>query len=68
MRSILNETTQEFIGRYFGDLSKAIITVGFASYFFEKMPLLLRIGCGILALALFIISVILIYTSNKGGK
>ena len=68
MLIIFNEKTQEYIGRYFGDLSKAVITVGFASYFFEKLPLLLRVGCGALALAFFVISVILIYNSDKGGK
>ena len=68
MPIILNEKTQEFIAKYLGDLSKAILTVGFASYFFEKLPLLLRVGCGVLALAFLIISVILISNSDKGEK
>jgi len=55
----------EFIAKYFGDLSKAIITVGFASYFFKDMPLILRLVCGFLALAFFGLAVILL---SKGEK
>ena len=64
---ILTKDTQEFIAKYLGDLSKAIITVGFASYFFKDMPLALRWACGALALALFLLSVILI-NSKKGTQ
>ena len=64
MKFILTKEAQEFIAKYLGDLSKAIITVGFASYFFKDMPILLRFGFGILAIVFFIVSVILI--ENKG--
>ena len=66
MHIILTEETQEFIAKYLGDLSKAIVTVGFASYFFKDMPLFLRLGCAILAIVLLFICVIIL--ENKGGK
>ena len=50
----------EFVAKYFGDLSKAIVTVGFASYFFKELPWPLRIGCGIMAVVFFFIAVIII--------
>ena len=62
----IKDETQEFIGKYLGGLSKAIVTVGFASYFFKELNLGLRIGCGVFAFILFIISVIL--TNNKGEE
>ena len=68
MKFFLEKPTQEFIGKYFGDLSKAIVTVGLASYFFERMPLMMRIVCGVLALVFFTVSIILVNISNKGGK
>ena len=61
----IKEETLEFIAKYLGDLSKAIITVGFASYFFKDMPLLWRFGCGIAALVFLSMSVILI---NRKGE
>ena len=64
MKLILTKDSQEFIAKYLGDLSKAIFTVGFASYFFKDLPLFLRIGCGSLALVFFVLSVILM--ENKG--
>ena len=66
MRIILNEETQEFIAKYFGDLSKAILTVGFASYFFEKLTFPFRIGFVILSLMLLLLSILML--SKKGGK
>jgi hypothetical protein len=51
---------QEFVAKYFGDISKAIVTVGIASYFFKELPLPLRIGCGIMAVVFFMIAVIII--------
>ena len=66
MRIILNEETQEFIAKYLGDLSKAILTVGFASYFFEKLTLPFRIGFIILSMIFLFISIIMM--SKKGGK
>jgi hypothetical protein len=65
VKFILTNETQEFIAKYIGDLSKAIITVGFASYFFKDMPLLLRLGLFILAIVLFIVSVIIIETKGE---
>ena len=66
MKFILTEETQEFIAKYLGDLSKAIITVVFASYFFEKLNVLLRLGFVLAAIVFFMISVIII--ENKGGQ
>ncbi len=63
-QKIIKNETQEFIAKYLGDLSKAIITVGFASYFFKDLPFLWRIGSGSLALAFLALSVIII--NNKG--
>ena len=56
----IKERTQDFIAKYFGDLSKAVLTVGLASHFFKEMPLLLRVGLAIAAIAFFTFSVILI--------
>ena len=61
----LKKETLDFIAKYLGDLSKAIVTVGFASYFFKDMPSLWRFGCGIVALVLLLLSIIII---NKGEK
>ena len=65
-RFILTPESQDFIAKYLGDLSKAILTVGFASYFFEKLPAVLRFGFIIIALVFFICSVIII--ENQGGR
>jgi hypothetical protein len=56
----------DFIAKYFGDLSKAIVTVGVASYFFKEMPMPLRILCGVMALVFLVISVIII--NNQQGE
>ena len=56
----IKKETQDFIAKYFGDLSKAVFTVGLASHFFKEMPLFLRIGLATLALVFFAISVIVI--------
>ena len=66
MRFIFKDETQEFVAKYFSDLSKAIITVGFASYFFEKLGFGLKITFIITAIAFFILSVILM--ERKGGR
>jgi Na+/phosphate symporter len=66
VKFILTKETQDFIAKYLGDMSKAILTVGFASYFFEKLPWPLRIGFILAAFALFIISVTMI--EKKGGS
>ena len=60
MISRVKEKTQDYIAKYFGDLSKAVITVGLASHFFKEMPTFLRAGLGVVAIALFMLSVILI--------
>ena len=62
----MKEETQEFIAKYLGDLSKAILAVGFASYFFEKLPVTLRVGFIVAAVAIFVLSAIII--ENKGGR
>jgi len=62
----IKEETQEFIAKYLGDLSKAILTVGFASYFFEKLPATLRVGFIVAAVVFFVLSAIII--ENKGGR
>ena len=44
MKFIIDQNVVEFIAKIICDLGKAILTVGFASYFFEKLVLPLRIG------------------------
>ena len=56
----IKERTQDFIAKYFGDLSKAVLTVGLASHFFKELPIFLRIGLVVLAFVFFTVSVILI--------
>jgi len=56
----INQNVIEFIAKIICDLGKAILTVGFASYFFEKLILPLRICFVIIGIVLLIISVILI--------
>lgn len=56
---IIDQSCREFIAKNIADLGKAILTVGFASYFFEKLPLILRLGFLTLGIAFFIGSVIL---------
>jgi hypothetical protein len=60
VRITIKEETKEFMAKYLGDLSKAILTVGFASYFFKDLPLFLRFGFESLAVVFLIFSVILI--------
>ena len=62
----IDKDVREFIAKIIADLGKAILTVGFASYFFEKLPIMLRIGFVILGVIFLIISVILY--AWKGGK
>jgi len=64
VKIIISKETQEFLAKYLGDLSKAIFTVGFASYFFKDMPWFLRIGLLTLAIVFLIVSVIIL--ENKG--
>lgn len=65
MLYFIKEETQEFIAKFLGDLSKAIFTVGFASYFFEDLPFFWRFGCGATAVVFLIASVILIETKRR---
>jgi len=57
----INQNVIEFIAKIICDLGKAILTVGFASYFFEKLILPLRIGfvVVVVGIALLFLSVIL---------
>jgi Na+/phosphate symporter len=55
----LNKESKEFIARIIADLGKAVLTVGFASYFFEKLPTWLRISFVILGVGLLVLSVII---------
>jgi hypothetical protein len=57
--TIIKEETQELIAKYLCDMSKAILTIAFASQFFKDLPWFLRISCGILALAFLVVGVIL---------
>ncbi len=57
--------TQEFIAKYFSDLSKAIFAVGFASYFFKDLPFFLRVVFSLLALVFFLASVILMELKGR---
>ena len=66
MINSIKEGTLDYIARYFGDLSKAVITVGLASHFFKEMPVFLRIGLIIVAFTLFVLSAILI--ERKGER
>ena len=66
MKTLLKTETWDFIAKYAGDLSKAIVTVGFASYFFEKLPIIMRFGFIAIAVACFFLSVIIL--ERKGGK
>ena len=56
----------EFIAKIFCDLGKAILTVGFASYFFEKLPLPMRIVFVILGMVMLLVSVAIFI--KKGDK
>ena len=61
----MNEARQEYLSEQIGNLGTNILTVGFASYFFEKFSLSLRIGLCIIG-CLFIYCGLLIKPSHKG--
>jgi len=67
VKFIVDQNVIEFIAKIICDLGKAILTVGFASYFFEKLILPLRIGFIFLGLALLGLSVILMMSKIKEG-
>jgi len=61
----MNKARQKYLSGQIGDLGKNILTVGFASYFFEKFPLSLRIGLCIIGCLLLYIG-FLFKPSQKG--
>ncbi|OGW72740.1 MAG: hypothetical protein A2Y02_03170 [Omnitrophica bacterium GWA2_52_12] len=61
----LDFETKEFVARTITDLGKAILTVGFASYFFEKLPLYWRFGIPVVGGLLLAVGVIL-FSTRKG--
>ena len=67
MKFIIDQNVIEFIAKIICDLGKAILTVGFASYFFEKLILPLRIGFVAIGIVLLGISVILMMSKVKKG-
>jgi hypothetical protein len=60
-----NKAKFEYLSEQIGDLGTNILTVAFASYFFEKFPLLLRIGICIIG-CLFLYIGFLIKPDHKG--
>ncbi len=66
MYSFFNEETWEFTAKLVSDLGKNIISIGFASYFFEDLPLPFRFSFVILGLVSLIGSVVMI--SVKGDQ
>ena len=67
MKFIIDQNVIEFIAKIICDMGKAILTVGFASYFFEKLILPLRIGFVAIGLVLLGISVIVMMSKIKKG-
>jgi len=63
---IIDAARLEFIAKTVADLGKAILTVGFASYFFERLPVSLRIGFSVLGALLVIVS-IFIHPRKEGA-
>ncbi len=47
---------QEHIAKFFGDLAKAVFSVGLASYFFSSFPIAIRVGCVIAFFILMFVS------------
>ena len=64
----LHDETWEFIAKTITDLGKAILTVGFASYFFERLPFVLRVSLIIFGIILIIIGIFIHEKSKKGEK
>ena len=62
---VIDDARREYISRQSGTLGTNILTVAFASYFFEKFPLPIRISLCILGLG-FIILGIFIQPVKKG--
>ena len=53
----IDQGCREFIAKNIADMGKAILTVGFASYFFERLPVLLRVGFVLLGFVCLTLSV-----------
>ena len=53
----IDDTRREYISRQIGDLGKNILTVSFASYFFEKFSLPIRISLCIMGVSFMIIGI-----------
>ena len=60
MKLTFDSSVKEFIAKIVCDLGKAILTVGFASYFFEKLPLPLRLAFVVVGVIMIVISVLII--------
>ena len=67
MKFLVDNEVTEFVAKIFCDLGKAILTVGFASYFFEKLVWPLRIAFIAIGIAFLGISVILMMKRIKKG-
>ena len=61
----INDARRKYLSKLFGDLGLNIMTVAFASYFFEKFSLPVRISICIIAIV-FMIAGMLIQPAKKG--
>ena len=61
----LDDARREYLARQIGDFGKNILTAAVASYFFEKFPLLMRLGLCILGFVC-IFAGIFIQPAKKG--
>jgi hypothetical protein len=61
----VDDARQKYISKLFGDLGKNIMTVAFASYFFEKFSLPVRLSICIIAIILMILG-LLVQPAKKG--
>ena len=59
MKFSFDHSVKEFIAKIICDLGKAILTVGFASYFFEKLPFPLRVAFVFIGVIITVIGIIL---------
>lgn len=57
---VVDQSCREFIAKNVADLGKAILTVAFASYFFERLPGFLRVSFVALGVT-FLVASVLIY-------
>ena len=61
----VDDARQEYLSKLFGDLGKNIMTVAFASYFFEKFTLPVRISICIIAF-IFMVAGLFLQPVKKG--